>query len=224
MYAQNMTEEPLTLVHGLDRTRSIWINRDLLPETEVATVEDLLKPQLRGRMLIDNPGVPAGGSVALSAILRLKGEDFLRQLMVDQRPVYLDDAALAATWLAEGRYPVAIGPDTNRIEQLKAAGVGRSARELTAADSGALMASGASVFRNAPHPNATRVFLNWLWSQEGQAAWSRAMELNSRRNDVPPFEPASLPDYERLDAYVLLGTQQGSALLNEVMSLYQAIR
>jgi iron(III) transport system substrate-binding protein len=224
MYAQNVSAQPLTLVHGLDRSRTVWVNRDLLAETEVAGVDDLLKPQLRGRILIDAPSSLGGGSVGLTAILQVKGEAFLRQLMVDQQPMYLEDPAMVTSWVVEGRYPVGIGVDTNRLVQFKAAGVGRHVEELAGASSGVLMASGASVFRNAPHPNATRVFLNWFWSREGQTAWSQNVELNSRRRDVHAFDPEAFPDYNHLGRYALLGTQQSSALFNHVLSFYQSIR
>ncbi len=37
----------------------------------------------------------------------------------------------------------------------------------------------------APHPNATTVFLNWLLSKKGQAVWTTASGLASRRLDAP---------------------------------------
>ena len=37
----------------------------------------------------------------------------------------------------------------------------------------------------APHPNAGKVFINWLLGKAGQTAWSKAMEQVSRRADVP---------------------------------------
>jgi ABC-type Fe3+ transport system substrate-binding protein len=37
----------------------------------------------------------------------------------------------------------------------------------------------------APHRNAALVFLNWFLNKEGQTVWSRALNLQSRRADVP---------------------------------------
>ena len=42
----------------------------------------------------------------------------------------------------------------------------------------------AIVNRN-PHPNATKVFINWVLSKEGQTIHSRAQGIASRRIDVP---------------------------------------
>jgi two-component system, OmpR family, sensor histidine kinase KdpD len=39
----------------------------------------------------------------------------------------------------------------------------------------------AGLYKNAPHPNAAKLFLNWLLSQEGQIAWSSNIGNNSAR-------------------------------------------
>ena len=40
------------------------------------------------------------------------------------------------------------------------------------------------VLKNAAHPNATRVFVNWFLSREGQEVYTRAMHQATRRLDV----------------------------------------
>jgi ABC-type Fe3+ transport system substrate-binding protein len=42
-----------------------------------------------------------------------------------------------------------------------------------------------AVVNNAPHPNATKVYLDYLLSQEGQQSLGRAIGYASRRQDVP---------------------------------------
>jgi ABC-type Fe3+ transport system substrate-binding protein len=37
---------------------------------------------------------------------------------------------------------------------------------------------------NAPHPNAARVFVNWMASKEGAELYSRARGSASTRNDI----------------------------------------
>jgi ABC-type glycerol-3-phosphate transport system substrate-binding protein len=41
------------------------------------------------------------------------------------------------------------------------------------------------VLANPPHPNAVKVYLNYLLSAEGQLAWSRATGFPSLRRDIP---------------------------------------
>jgi ABC-type Fe3+ transport system substrate-binding protein len=57
----------------------------------------------------------------------------------------------------------------------------------------------------APHPNAARVFINWLLSQETLSAWSRVTGFWSRRVDVPHdhLEPGLIPKPEKMSSYQL---------------------
>ena len=41
-----------------------------------------------------------------------------------------------------------------------------------------------TIIKSAPHPNATKVFVNWFLGQEGQETYSRAMGQGTRRLDV----------------------------------------
>lgn len=41
-----------------------------------------------------------------------------------------------------------------------------------------------TIIKNAPHPNAARVFVNWLLGKEGQEIFSRGMGAATRRLDV----------------------------------------
>ena len=36
-----------------------------------------------------------------------------------------------------------------------------------------------------PHPNAAKVFINWLLSKEGQTIWQKRTEFASLRTDIP---------------------------------------
>jgi ABC-type Fe3+ transport system substrate-binding protein len=46
--------------------------------------------------------------------------------------------------------------------------------------------------RNPPHPNALRVYLDYLLSQEGQTAWAKLVGFPSRRTDVPVDPPTEI--------------------------------
>ena len=42
-----------------------------------------------------------------------------------------------------------------------------------------------ALFKNAPHPNAAKLFLNWLLTKEGQTFYTQAYGQPSARLDVP---------------------------------------
>ena len=41
----------------------------------------------------------------------------------------------------------------------------------------------------APHPNATKVFMNWFLSQEGMDIYAKVAKLETLRKDVPNLMP-----------------------------------
>jgi ABC-type Fe3+ transport system substrate-binding protein len=45
------------------------------------------------------------------------------------------------------------------------------------------------VFNRRPHPNATRVFVNWLLGRDVQRELAKAMDQASRRQDITPSTP-----------------------------------
>ena len=46
--------------------------------------------------------------------------------------------------------------------------------------------------KDGPHPNAAKVFVNWLLSPEGQNVFVKAQLLTPVRKDVPDFVPSFL--------------------------------
>ena len=65
-----------------------------------------------------------------------------------------------------------------------------------------MAAGGIEAFDRRPHPNATKVFVNWLLTQHAQTELAKLIELNSRRVDVPPAKADEVVDRQRLDNYV----------------------
>ncbi len=45
----------------------------------------------------------------------------------------------------------------------------------------------------APHPMASKLFVNWFLSKDAQAIYAPNAERNSRRTDVTPVDPEGLP-------------------------------
>ena len=61
------------------------------------------------------------------------------------------------------------------------------------------------MFRNPPHPNAAKLFLNWILTKEGQIAWNSAWKTASVRTDVDnswvPDFIVPKPGVKYMDAY-----------------------
>jgi iron(III) transport system substrate-binding protein len=151
-------------------------------------------------------------------MLGARGEDYVRQLLGQVR--FIETRSQATEWVAQGRYPIGIGLDDDILDELQAKGIGKSVELVGRDDASPLLAWGAEVLKNAPHPNAAKAFLRWYLSQEGQDASSALLLASSRRLDVKSYDPANTPDYTKLERYQLrVGTTMGESLLTRALAL-----
>ena len=74
-----------------------------------------------------------------------------------------------------------------------------------------------SVIKPAPHPNAAKLFLNWLLSREGQIAWQEETKYASLRMDVPKTNLVLAPRPGK--DYVNAGAEQYGSLLSGIGSM-----
>ena len=175
---------------------AIFINRDLVPESEFNKAQDLWNPKWKGKIVWHEPR--AGGSGAHQGLLILLnyGEDALRRLLRDQGVVITEDYRQQVEWVAQGRYPVAIGLLEIFLRPFQKEGVGKNIKPLKENKLATVIGAFGHVglLNRAPHPNAAKVFINWLLSKEGQTAWVKATGDNSRRVDVPVGDPEFVPE------------------------------
>jgi len=211
-------ERPVTFITHFQANGGYYVNRGLASREEVASWDDLLNPKWKDRILAYDPSRANGGGLAFASLLGVKGEDYVRLLAAQSR--YLETGSQVADWVAQGRFPIAIGAQEDYVEELQAKGVGRNVEVVGKQESAYLLANGVEVLKNAPHPNAARVFLRWFLSAEGQDAMAQALTASSRRLDVKSYEQTTTPDYANLDRYPFrVGTIQGEALLQRSLAI-----
>ena len=90
------------------------------------------------------------------------------------------------------------------LRMFRARGQGKEVEGVTAPEV-SMWTPGAGtlgILEGSPHPNAARVYINWLLSKKGQKVWSVATGNNSRRTDVSPSNPKIFPKPELLDRYL----------------------
>ncbi|MBI4330953.1 MAG: extracellular solute-binding protein [Chloroflexi bacterium] len=164
-------------------------NTELVRDGEIKSFSDLLDPKWRGKVVLSDPTLGAGSGVLAINLLANqwgldKTKDFLRQL-VKQEPVIGRDYGLMAEWLARGKYPLGIGLEMGRVLTFKKMGAPVTVVRTT---EGGLISSGPGAITlpagKIPHPNAARVFINWLQTREGQTEFSRAISAPAWRLDV----------------------------------------
>ena len=120
----------------------------------------------------------------------------IKRLLVDQKPAYSRDSRQITEAIVRGTYPVAIGVTPPVLAEFQSQGVGKNVIPLKLNEPPGVAPSNGGIwlFSRAPHPNAAKIFVNWILSKEGGAVWSQAAKENSRRADVTPFDPETLPD------------------------------
>lgn len=159
-------------------------NADYVSKEELQSYRDLLAPKFKGKMAISDPTVAGAGSAFASTIgLRVMGIDWLKEL-VKQDVTTTRDLRLLVEWLARGKYYIAMGA-AGLLGDVQKAGV--RVYEHSPKEGGFLTTGRGSiaVFKKAAHPNATRIFVNWLLSREGQTIYSKGIDQQSARLDVP---------------------------------------
>ena len=95
------------------------------------------------------------------------------------------DERQGAEWVATGKYPLATG--ISDTETRTFAKKGAPIDQIAHLKEGANLTCGwgtANLLTHAPHPNAAKVYLNWLLSKDGQLAWQSQTNDNSARTDI----------------------------------------
>ncbi|MBI4332858.1 MAG: extracellular solute-binding protein [Chloroflexi bacterium] len=162
-------------------------NVDLVPEGEISSYADLLKPQYKGKIVMTDPSQTGTGNAFVSLLVNVWGEekakDFLRQF-VKQEPQLSRDRRLPVEWVSRGKNP--LGVATMRETTAEFMKMGAPIKYQKVKEGGSL-GSGAGAVQlaaNPPHRAAATLFINWLLSKEGQTVYAKAFGHPSARLDV----------------------------------------
>lgn len=166
-------------------TPKIVVNPDMIKPDDIKSYRDLLNPKWKGKMAMHDPTIAGAGQSFIAVLAHyIMGADYLRQLAA-QEPFIVRDHRLLAEWVARGKYPVGLSIESEAIEQMREAG---SPLLYVNVSEGTYVTTGTgflSLPKNAPHPNSSAVFINWLLSKEGQTAYANVSRLQSAREDIP---------------------------------------
>ena len=166
------------------QTVSLWSNSNEYNPAEFRGFDDLLNPKLQDKIGISDPRTPGSGSSMWSYMNYIKGEEYLKRL-VAQKLFVTRDLRLLAENLAKGKISVTSGIAYSEFLPFIKAGL--PVAPLPVPKEGLYVSGGyghLTILKNAPHPNATKVFVNWLLGRDGQEIFSRGMGVGTRRLDV----------------------------------------
>jgi iron(III) transport system substrate-binding protein len=157
---------------------------------EFTSYRDLLRPQWRGKIVATDVRRPGPGGVPSRFMYKHPdlGPEFLRRLFGETEITLSADQRQIVDWLSQGRYALAVFASDREIEAAADPGLPVDVVPADRFKEGAPIgpAYGAvALIERAPHPNAAQLYINWLLSADGQAAWQRAVKGPSLRLDVP---------------------------------------
>lgn len=162
----------------------LWYNTQLAKPDDIRSFDDLLNPEWKGKIGFSDPRVPGSGQFTWAFLWDIKGEEYLKELA--KQELFLSrDLRQVGDALAKGKVAITVGVGYSQYEPFLKAGL--PIKELPRPKEGLPSSNGfgtVGVLKEPPHPNAAKVFLNWLLSKEGQELYGRVMRHATRRLDV----------------------------------------
>jgi iron(III) transport system substrate-binding protein len=162
-------------------------NKNLVKGSEIQSWWDVLEPRWRGKIVMSDPKWAGNiGTWRYFYYSPQLGPKFLRRLLEEARPVFSTDERLMVDWVGSGKYAMyLLAKDENIALAIKQ---GLPIDTLRSQKDGGLMTTGSghlAYFKNPPHPNAAKVYVNWFLSKQGQNTWQKYTLNNSLRTDIP---------------------------------------
>ncbi len=197
IYADNAKKYVVYISGSL--TGEFLVDRDMVSEADFKSPRDLLDPRWKGKIVMQDPRLPGAGNAALATMLNLYGEGFVRELLTRQNIVVSDNRRQMAEWVVRKRYPIAIGlGNAGPIAEFQKQGLGKNIKSFGGED---IAGNSIILLNKAPHPNAAKVFVNWLLSQKGQERLAEITKANSWRVDVKLVASELAMDPKKIQSY-----------------------
>jgi len=140
------------------------VNTNMVPEAErPKRWSDLLDAKWKGRILADDMRRDGGGYSFFGVMLDNFGPEFHRKL-AKQDLIFTNNPTVQYRRIAAGEYPIYLPMSPTNLVPL----MGLPVAVVMPEEGVSAAMTGAGMLKNAPHPNAARLFLNWLLTDEAQ--------------------------------------------------------
>jgi ABC-type Fe3+ transport system substrate-binding protein len=184
MWEDNIKTNRFIYSFSADFSTPPFYNTDLVKPGEISSYDDFLQPKWKGKIGFFEPRIPSAGQGLWGFLMKIKGKEFLQRLANQDLFISRDGKQLADA-LAKGTLAVNLGQSQRFIEPYIKAGIPiKSISNLKEGLSGSNGFGTVAVMKNAPNQNATKIYVNWLLSKEGQDLYSHALTQGTRRFDV----------------------------------------
>ena len=176
--------------YGLRATVNvIAYNSKIVPAAEAPrTWKDLLDPKWKGKLVTAHPGYSGVIATHVLALVHLHGWDYFKQL-AQNKPMLVQSAVDPSGVVASGERPIAADGGDYTFYQVKKKG---NPVEIVFPKEGVpLVVSPSAITSFAPHPNAARLFTDFIFSRDLQQVLADSEGLYTGHPDVkyPPDRP-----------------------------------
>lgn len=203
-------------VPGYVQAYGILINTNLVkPGDEPAGWKDLLDPRWKGRILADDMRALGGGQILFFVTQAEFGREFHEKLAA-QNLVFSREIVNDTRRVARGEYPIYVPlrfADSLDLRRLPA-------KMILPVEGSPYVRIDLAVLKNAPHPNAARLFMNYFLEIESQLRYANGGQVPVVEGVVERADPDARP----LAAARLLGTsnpQQQDEMLMLAKEIYR---
>jgi iron(III) transport system substrate-binding protein len=177
----------------------VYNKEAIKPVDAPKSLEDLVKPQYRGKLVMADPTLHTTTAQWLSNVHKLLGKDkaekFVRDLAA-MKPTLVESFNPAADRVTAGEFAVGI----TYVYYVYLNGIKKGA-PLDYVRTGKFLgdASYMSLFHKAPHPNAAKAFIDFFLDEESMSLMAKAGEFVNRKGVYPPVPDADKIQFIEMD-------------------------
>lgn len=176
------------------------VNTKLVGPEELKNYLDILNPKWKGKIVMNDATTAGSGLKWFGLVVREllgpeKGKEYMKNL-AKHEPAITRDQRLQMDWVALGKYAIAIAPQRELVDEFQKLGAPIRPLELFESADISPGSGNVALVNRAPHPNAAKLFINWLLTKEGQTSYVKVFGSPSARLDVSTegLDPSTIPD------------------------------